>query len=460
MSYVWLDVTAIYGWHRPATGILRVESECAAYALMNDELHVRFCRYDTGTRRYVEVMSAEVRAVLQRIRTKPPPPTDANKNWLKVLVQKLINTLPESQRIQAFNFVASRRPAYKAAKGGYRQVRLALKEILNPSGIVKFGKVMPARKSAAAPMHAVPFAAGDIYVSLGLDWIQKDLPYLYSQKRHIGFKVLLFCHDIIAIKFPHLVREDTAAMFGKYIADLACCADKVLCISECTRKDLAQLLTGIGTPTPPTSVVKLGCDIQSSTEAETAPDVAELLDRRFILYVSTIERRKNHETIYRAYTRLIDSGMTDLPLLVFVGMPGWGVDGLLADLRLDPRIQPYIRILNRVTDSDLARLYKHAYFTVFPSLYEGWGLPVAESLAYGKFCLASNAASIPEVGGDLIEYLDPWDVPAWTERLLWYFNHPNEVEKLELAIRTRYQPTAWKETGAAVFEAAKALAVR
>ena len=105
-------------------------------------------------------------------------------------------------------------------------------------------------------------------------------------------------------------------------------------------------------------------------------------------------------------------------------MPGWGVDGLLSDLRLDFRIKPYVKILNHVSDGDLALLYQYAEFTVFPSLYEGWGLPIAESLAFGKFCLASNAASIPEVGGALVEYLDPWDLPAWAERLKWYFDSP------------------------------------
>lgn len=117
----------------------------------------------------------------------------------------------------------------------------------------------------------------------------------------------------------------------------------------------------------------------------------------------------------------------------------------MADLRLDPRILPYIRILNHVTDADLVHLYRNAYFTVYPSLYEGWGLPVAESLAYGKFCLASNSASIPEVGGNLIEYLDPWDVPKWAERLLWYIEHPTELVDAEQRIRTQFKPASWAE---------------
>ena len=150
---------------------------------------------------------------------------------------------------------------------------------------------------------------------------------------------------------------------------------------------------------------------------------------------------------------MVDQGRTELPQLVFVGMPGWGVNDLLADLRLDPRIVPYIRILNHVTDADLVHLYRNAYFTVYPSLYEGWGLPVAESLAYGKFCLAANSASIPEVGGDLIEYLDPWDVPQWAERLRWYIDHPAALEVAEQRIREHYRPTPWSECAASILGA-------
>ena len=126
----------------------------------------------------------------------------------------------------------------------------------------------------------------------------------------------------------------------------------------------------------------------------------------------------------------------------------------MADLRLDSRIHPYIRILNRVTDSDLSRLYKNAYFTVYPSLYEGWGLPVAESLANGKFCLASNVASIPEVGGDLIEYLDPWDVPAWAARIHWYIDHPDDLSQKEQRIKKEYIPVTWQSCAASILETA------
>jgi glycosyltransferase involved in cell wall biosynthesis len=128
---------------------------------------------------------------------------------------------------------------------------------------------------------------------------------------------------------------------------------------------------------------------------------------------------------------------------------------LLSDIALDPRTKDYIRILNNVSDSDLMHLYRNCMMTAFPSLYEGWGLPVAESLAAGKYCLASNAASIPEVGGELLDYLEPWDVSAWVAELQKYAFDPLALAAKEEAIKRDYKPVAWKDTAQFVFGSLK-----
>lgn len=459
MSKIWLDVSTLLGWQRPAVGIVRVETECAAYALQGAQVAqdgLRFCCFD-ALGGYRQVSPDAVAAALARIQGAPavgaaapapaapltPPSAPPPGQGFKGLVLRLINALPTPLRLPVFNFAARREPAWVAAVHAGRALGAALKSLLRPPS----DHLLPAPVAAPADQPSrrpnAPFAAGDVYVSMGLDWDQKDLVYLYEQKRLLGFKVLLFCYDVIPVKLPHLCVGDVAAAFARYFANVAWCADEVLCISECTRTDLRALLVELGTPLPSLSVIRLGCQLPLMAGESVASDVAALLGQRYVLFVSTIERRKNHEALYRAYARLVEQGERNLPLLVFVGMPGWGVNDLMADLRLDPRTQDLIKLLHHVTDADLARLYQHALFTVFPSLYEGWGLPVAESLAAGKFCLASSAASMPEVGGDLIEYLDPWDVPAWAARLRWYFNHPDVLAEKEARIRSNYLPMSW-----------------
>jgi glycosyltransferase involved in cell wall biosynthesis len=103
-----------------------------------------------------------------------------------------------------------------------------------------------------------------------------------------------------------------------------------------------------------------------------------------------------------------------------------------------------------LSDAELDVAYHHCQFTLFPSLAEGWGLPVAESLAHGKFCLASNRTSIPEVGGDLIDYFDPSDdddVVAKIERLLF---EPGYLAAREARLRTEYCPGTWADCARSV----------
>jgi hypothetical protein len=171
----------------------------------------------------------------------------------------------------------------------------------------------------------------------------------------------------------------------------------------------------------------------------------------FILFVSTIERRKNHEVLYRAYHLLARKGcIKALPRLVFVGMPGWGVGDLLKDIELDPLTRGLIVQLHHVSDSELNYLYKKALFCVFPSLYEGWGLPVGEALAMGKAVIASGEGSLPEVGGDLVRYVPAWNAYAWADAIGEYVSKPELVTEAEHRIRSEYKPRQWSDMAAHV----------
>jgi glycosyltransferase involved in cell wall biosynthesis len=318
------------------------------------------------------------------------------------------------------------------------------------------------RKATEAPGlrgdSPAPFAAGDVYVSMGFDWKDKDLEQLASVRRIVGIRTLLCCYDLIPVVRPHLAAAgDIADRFAKYIADLVWCADELIVISQYTNQDLSAFLVDMGAPVPPSTVVRLGSDLPRPMHATSIGNSFPFIDRRFILLVSSIDRRKNHEVIYRAYVRLIEQGKTDLPLAVFVGKQGAGVKDFMADVKFDPRTRGLIHILHDVSDSELTLLYRNCMFTVFPSLYEGWGLAVAESLAMGKFCLASPAASIREIGGDLVEYVDPLSVPQWAERLHYYFDHPQAIADAESRIRETYVAPKWEDTARAVFDRATTL---
>jgi glycosyltransferase involved in cell wall biosynthesis len=458
MSQIWLDVTTILDWDRAAVGIVRVEAECASHALAADGETVRFCRFAPRSG-YRSVDPVDVRTALDRIRSRQATleRKPSKERHFKALLRRLIELLPGKLRASALESARAHTEVYASVVDCYRNLRRAINLLVSPARRIDSTTRPSPRMGDLLKRKVALFGPNDVYVSLGLDWDTKDLECLYTQKRDIGFKVLGICYDIIPVKLPHLFAANASTKFACYFPNMTLCADEVLCISECTRKDLRDFLSELGAPIPAMSVLKLGCQLSVSGSHPVADDVAQVLSHRYIMFVSTIERRKNHETLYRAYARLVDLGETGLPLLVFVGTRGWGVNDFLQDLRFDPRTKNLIKILDHVSDSNLKALYENSLFTVYPSLYEGWGLPVAESLAAGKFCLASNIPSILELGRDLIEYIDPWDVPLWASRLRWYFKHPDDLAQREQRIRVEYTPTPWSETAAGVFCAASRL---
>lgn len=465
MSTIWLDVTTTLAWTRPAVGVVRVETECVRAALNPDltAAEVRFCRYDQACG-YEEVPREQVVAMLERLSGHQHHPVSAQQNpatasapqrqrleeRLRAAAVGALRRVPARYQGRLFAFLHSRKAAIHEAIAGARLLKHSSTTLAKSLRRRRQPPVVPASSTTTA--FKVPFKRGDVYVALGLDWHDKNFVYLNKLKKSIGFNVQLFCYDLIPVKLPQLCAGDVAPFYSKYFVDMAWTADKILCISRSSERDLHSTLEALGAPQPSTEVVTLGSDIVCADD--TPPSVTT----PYILFVSTIDRRKNHEVLYRAYTRLVEQGVRNLPKLVFVGMKGWGVEDLLNDLRLDPRIQGLIEMKHSVSDDELNALYKGALFTVYPSLYEGWGIPVAESLGHGKFCLSSNTSSLPEVGGEFVEYLDPTDLLAWQERLLFYIQNPDAVAEKERVLRESYVPFAWQDTSSAILQSAQQLA--
>ena len=137
-----------------------------------------------------------------------------------------------------------------------------------------------------------------------------------------------------------------------------------------------------------------------------------------------------------------------IPPLTIVGKSGDGGEEILRRVKRANSRRKLITVLGNVKDAELAEYYRGALFTMMPSRMEGWGLPVAESLSFGRFCLASNAGSIPEVGGDLVAYFDPGDVEGCAALVEKYAFDAEERARAEARIAAEYRPTPWSSTAA------------
>ena len=465
---VWLDVTTMHLWRRPALGIVRVECEIARSFLASGRSDIRYCLFDTATGCYTEVSNETLRIELARldrgdIDVAPAPETQTPadyaqvhrltiKDWCKKAAYGIVGLFPRCYQGRMLLGLRSWYEYFRKTRAwdafhfiirNFGRKALFYSHKIHASGADIF---LPER-------YYPPFADGDVYISLGIDWDHKDLKHIYDLKKKIKITAVFCCYDIIPIIFPQYCVVGVPEKFPVYFADVAWCSDVILCISKCSEKDLHCYLDRIGSPRPLTRVIRLGSVSGLVNDVSNVSlEVRRICEQSFILYVSTIERRKNHGVLYEAYLALVNSGCRDLPLLVFVGMQGWGVDELMTQIASDERVSPYLRILNHVSDAELAILYKSTLFTVYPSFYEGWGLPVAESLAYGKFCLASNAASIPEVGGGLVDYLDPHVAESWAATIVRFLDNPEELKLREQRIEKEYTPTRWAETAHNIME--------
>lgn len=318
---------------------------------------------------------------------------------------------------------------------------------------IQASKSMPVLRKPA-------FRRGDILITVGLDW---EYPGLHEEIRRIAkcydLVVITCCYDLIPILYPQYCVSDVSSWFKKYLMDMTWVSDGILCISENTRQDYLNFSQNFGLPKRETKVIKLGSSLPpASTEEAISDEVGALLESRYFLFVSTIERRKNHEVLYRA-VHLIRKENPDVPLpkLVFVGMQGWGVSELMSDIALDPLLDGDIVILPHVSDGELSRLYANCEAFLYPSLYEGWGLPIAEALQLGRPVLASRAGSIPEVGGDLVRYLDPWSPKAWAEEMLAIARSETDLAAWTRTIARDFLPYEWSSAAKTVIEMAQGL---
>jgi glycosyltransferase involved in cell wall biosynthesis len=294
-------------------------------------------------------------------------------------------------------------------------------------------------------------------VSGGLDWQHKDLRGLWSLKQTCRFRYCAIVYDLIPLNFPHFVATGYDTVLTDYFGELMWLADHAMCISQATRRDWLAYCGGFGVDMP-AHVFPLGCDLPEEGAQAELPEA--LQGKRFALFVSTIEPRKNHRMLYEAWDRCIRSNTIDRERdrLVFVGRRGWAIDDLMRELAANPATRDTILVLNHVPDALLGTLYRQCAVVLFPSFYEGYGLPVAEALGHGKPCISSDAGSLPEIGGDLVLRLDPKDTLRWAEAIAHYLSSVEELAAWSARIRTQHRPVTWDDAASRFFGMIKEVA--
>jgi alpha-1,3-rhamnosyl/mannosyltransferase len=225
-------------------------------------------------------------------------------------------------------------------------------------------------------------------------------------------------------------------------------AAAVLVPSEATAGDLEHRLPGCRQRI---HVVAHGCDHLQHLEAspDSLPEGTAALGS-FFLAMGTLEPRKNWERVLRAF----ESAAASVPdaNLVFAGTPGWLHEPFLRGLETSP-LRSRIRLLTGVDDRSLAALYSRALALVYPSLWEGFGLPVAEAMSLGCPVVTSDRSALPETAGGAALLVDPESVPEIAAAMIRLHRERSLREDLSLRGRERAGGLTWERAATATLEA-------
>lgn len=301
----------------------------------------------------------------------------------------------------------------------------------------------------------VAFRRGDVLFCSGYGWNDGNICEIGALRTGKGVRLAIVCYDIIPLQSPHFFKPRDVDDMRHYWDAAFANAEQVVVNSKAVAADVRRYCAEHAIAPPKLAVRPLGADPAEMRSASGLMLPAGLEEGRYALFVSTIEPRKGHQLLHRVWKALLAEGDPRLQgfKLVFVGRPGWMMEAFERTLKEDSGPGGSLVVLAGVSDALLDLLYRRAAFCLYPSLYEGYGLPVVEAFARGKAVLASSAGALPELAADFSPCLEAEDEAAWRIALKAWIVDPAARAPYEQAIAERFRHPAWAEAAAGVFAA-------
>lgn len=390
----WVDMTDMLAWRGNFTGVQRVTYE---YARRFVDDGARFCAYDEIADRFFEITLDFIEQKQKADGLAPGEVTSLRKR-LRNMLGKPYYAMPDRYK----DFL---RPLVSRTN---HAVRYVMSETID-----KF----KGRPSPYDGFKNADFSQGDVVALIGAGWNDScAFDKLVDLQASVGFKIAQHINDILPIYQPQLFADELPKLFEAYMQKVVKSADVITVISEATKRDVETYCQNHQLNGMRVKVVRLGDDV--SVAAPVEPEGITETDN-FIFALGTFEVRKNYILLYQAL-KLAQLEGRDLPKIVIAGRKGWLSSDVIHQIKHDPYMKEKLVWLNNVSDGELTWLFEHSLFTVFPSLAEGWGLPVVESLRHGKFSLVSGVSSMLEIGEGLVDYFLPYDARECMEKLQYY----------------------------------------
>jgi glycosyltransferase involved in cell wall biosynthesis len=260
------------------------------------------------------------------------------------------------------------------------------------------------------------FQNGDCILVIDSNWDYENYIEIIRKTILTNFdiKIAAFVHDIIPISHPQFVDVNTTIKLTKWVNDLLSVSELTYTNSNFTKNELLDYCKKINITPREVKVIRFGNNFNNiiNKDKKNRGDI--------ILWVGSMDMRKNPECIIQAYKKVVNEGI-ELPDLVLVGRESRNSKHITDWITKTPEIKKNIIWLDNVDEEELDGIYDRTSLFVFTSWVEGYGLPVDEALVRGIPTIASNASAIPEVGGNAAEYFKPHDVDELAELIRKFF---------------------------------------
>ena len=227
---------------------------------------------------------------------------------------------------------------------------------------------------------------------------------------------LLTIHDLSFVHYPETFTPQLGNYLNNIVPRSVGRATHILADSEATKSDISEIWQ---VPDDKITVLYSGVsrDFQPTNDPRSIDELRanyDLGQGPYLLCVGTVQPRKNYQMLIQAFRNVAQQFPHNL---IFAGGKGWLFDQILAEIE-EQGLEDRVRFIGFVDDQQLPALYSEASLFLFPSLYEGFGLPLLEAMACGVAVISSNASSLPEVAGDASLKLPPNDLDSWTEAII------------------------------------------
>ena len=313
-----------------------------------------------------------------------------------------------------------------------------------------------------SPISANPFWRLGCELSMKLRRDRPDLLHVqYTAPMGCTVPVVVSVHDVSFLEHPEYFNGGRARQLCWTVRRTVDRAARVLTVSEFSRRSILRVYGHLDEDKVVVAYNAAGAEFRpiSRPAAQNAVHERFSLDRPFLLTVGDLQPRKNQIGLIRAFAELVRACPQLRHNLVLAGKPTWFADEVEAAARASG-VGERIRMLGFVADSDLLQLYNACDLFVFPSFYEGFGLPALEAMACGRAVACSNATALPEVADSAAIFFDPYRIDEMVRALKDLLLDAELRTRMERLGQQRAAHYSWQKTADAVLDVFREVALQ